>query len=99
MHAREIKVHFKTDLYAVNLNDDAVFILQLCHLWAADECEPRARRSVGAGNIRRAPQIVCNAIQFPATKANDADPDTADANRVHLAGASQGAFAAPRSND
>jgi hypothetical protein len=32
---------------------------------------------------------------IPATKPNHADPDAADADRIHLAGASQGAFAAP----
>ena len=48
MHTREIKVHFKADLHAVDLDDDTVFVLQLCHLWAADECEPRARRPFGA---------------------------------------------------
>src|SRR6516164_9280900 len=99
MHTREIKVHFKADLYAVDLNDDTVFVLQLCHLWAADECEPRARRSVGTGNIRRASQIVCDALNFPASEPKHADPDAADADRIHLAGASQGAFAAARAND
>jgi len=72
---------------------------RLATLWAADECEPRARRSVGTGNVRRASQIVCDAVQFPATKPNHADPDAADADRIHLAGASQGAFAAPRANN
>ena len=99
MHTREIKVHFKADLYAVDLNDDTVFVLQLCHLWTADECEPRARRPVGTGNIRRAPQIVCDALNFPASDPKHADPDAADADRIYLAGASQGALAAASAND
>ena len=99
MHTREIKVHFKADLHAVDLNDDTVFVLQLCDLWAADECEPRACRSVGTGNIRRAPQIVCDALNFPASDPKHADPDAADADRIHLTGASQGTIAATRANN
>ena len=99
MHTREIKVHFKADLNAVDLDDDTVFVLQLCHLCAADECEPRARRPVGTGNIRRAPQIVCAALNFPASEPKHADPDAANANRIYRASASQGAFAAARAND
>jgi hypothetical protein len=43
-------------------------------MWAPDKCEPRARRPVGTGDIRRAPYVVRDAIHLPATKPNYADP-------------------------
>ena len=82
---RQDRDYFKANLHTVDLKNDALVILQLRHSCAADESKPRARRTLGAGDVCRAAHIVGDPLNLTAAEPDHADSDAANGNRIDLA--------------
>ena len=83
----------------MNLNDDAILILQLRNSCTPYDGKSRARCSIGARYVCGATQIVDHTVYLATCIPNGANPDAANGDRIDLASEVQNAFATSGAND
>src|SRR5580704_17254657 len=98
-HAAETERDLETGLNAPQLENDAVAVLQRCHLAAADDRAACARARIGAGNGAGTRQIARGADQIHRRDTEAADADAADRQRISDAMEDQDAAAAADADD